>query len=152
MPRWPGALLPADTWLLPPANSLHLVEMIFKPSPGPAALDILLAPCERDQGLKLEIPSPLSCRVWSHGIFRVTSLLRFIKILVRGVRDMFLTPAAAARQIHFEVGILVLLQQAAQEEECSPLMFISYEHCWPLLELISCMVPFKNRKYILPAF
>lgn len=90
--------------------------------------------------------------MWLHRIFRVTSPLRFIKVLVRCVQDMFLTPVAAARQIHFEVGVLVLLQQSMQEEECSPLMCISYEHCWPLLELISCMVPFKNRKYVLPTF
>lgn len=58
----------------------------------------------------------------------------------------------AARQIHFEVGVLLLLQQAVQEEECFPLMFISCEHCRPRLELISCVVLCKNRKYVLPTF
>lgn len=58
----------------------------------------------------------------------------------------------AARQVHFEVGVLVLLQQAVQEEECFPLMFISCEHCRPRLELISCVDLCKNRKYILPTF
>lgn len=60
--------------------------------------------------------------------------------------------ANAVLQIHFEVGVLVLLQRAVQEEECFPLMFISCEHCRPCLELISCVVLCKNRKYILPTF
>jgi len=126
--------------------------MIFKSSPGRAGLDILPDSLQKRSGQELEISSPLSWHMWSHSIFRVTFLFCFIKILVRRVRDMFLKPVTAAQQIHFEVGILVLLQKAVQEEECSPLMFISYEHYWPLLELVSCMVPFKNRKYIFTNF
>lgn len=47
---------------------------------------------------------------------------------------MFLTPIAAAGQIHLEMRNFGAFPVA---EECSPLMFISYEHCW-LLFCWSC--------------
>lgn len=111
------------------------------------------SPCpEKEIRARSSRPAHLCLSTWLHSVFRVTSPLSFIQTLVRRVQDMFPMCSTAARQSHFEVGILVLLQQAVQEEECFPLMFISCEHCWPHLELISCMVPFKNRKYILPTF